>query len=154
MTGLELALGADVDEHHVATAEASEQLLASDRLDVLTEVLLSGAFDLRQTCRRDIAQAEPESKHVVPRERVAHTVSFAPTRNDSGCVQRLKVLGGVGVRLIASTRQFLDRPRPWARRSSSSSRRGLANALPSTAIASNKCVLRLARIHVAIQENN
>ena len=102
VAGLELLGGPHVDEHHVAAGQPGEQLVAADRLDVLAEVLARGALDLGQARGRRLAQGEPEREHVVAGERVADALPVAPARDESGRVQRLQVLRGVGVRLPAA----------------------------------------------------
>src|SRR5215216_4940405 len=46
VAGLELLGRAHVDEHDVARAQPSDQLVASDRADVVAEVLARGSLDL------------------------------------------------------------------------------------------------------------
>jgi hypothetical protein len=51
MAGVELPGGTDVDEHHVVATQALAELVAADRLDVVTEVVACGALDLCEPCR-------------------------------------------------------------------------------------------------------
>ena len=56
VAGLVLLHGTDIDEHDVA-AEAVDQLVAADRVDLLAEVVARGALDLGQRADRRVAQA-------------------------------------------------------------------------------------------------
>ena len=138
VAGLVLDLGAHVDEHDVAAREPLEQVLAADRVDVLAEVLAGGALDLGQARGRRVAQREPQPQRLVARERVAHARALARASDHARGAQRLQVLRGVRLRLPA-------RAAPAPRRCAAPARagraapaaRGLANALPISAIASN-----------------
>ena len=48
VAGGELLLGTHVNQDHIAAAEPRDELLATDRLDVLAEVVARGALDLGQ----------------------------------------------------------------------------------------------------------
>ena len=111
VAGLVLLGGADVDEHDVALAQACDQLVAADRVDVVAEVVACGALDLGQARDRDVAQREPQREHLVAGERVAHARALARARDHAGGVQRLQVLRGVRGRLLARARELVDRAR-------------------------------------------
>ena len=79
--GVELLLGPDVDEHDVAPAQAGDQLVAADCLDVVAEVVARGALDLGQPGGGHLAQREPEGQDVVAGQRVADPESLAPANH-------------------------------------------------------------------------
>ena len=108
MAGGELLWRPHVDEHDVAARQPFAQLLAADRLDVVAEVVVGGALDLRQPRGRGVAQGQPEAQRLLAGERVADARAFALARDHAGRVQRLQVLGGVRRRLAARARQLLD----------------------------------------------
>src|ERR1700682_5737971 len=56
VTGGELLLGAHVDEHHVTTLQALDELLAANRLDWVAEVIARSALDLGQSGGRGAAR--------------------------------------------------------------------------------------------------
>ena len=92
-------------------AQPRDQLVATDRLDVLAEVVARRALDLGQAGDRGVAQRQPQAQRLVSGERVAHARSLARACDHPRGVQRLQVLGGVGRRLIARPRELVDRPR-------------------------------------------
>ena len=107
VTGRVLLRRPHVDEHDLAASEACDQLVASDRLDVLTEVVPGGSLDFGQLRDRCVAQRQPQRQRLVPSQRVAHAGALARARDHPRGVQRLQVLGGVRRRLLARPRELV-----------------------------------------------
>ena len=139
---------AHVDEHDVAAAQPLDQLVAADRLDVLAEVVARRALDLGQPGDRGVAQRQPE--RAAPRRRRARSARCVPSRARvtmpaacSAC--RCWEVFAVDCSLARASSSTVRGA--WASRSSSSSRRGLANALPISAIASNSASFCARELH-------
>ena len=49
-----------VDEHDVAGAQPGDQLVAADRVDLVTEIIAGGALDRRELANRRVAQRQPQ----------------------------------------------------------------------------------------------
>ena len=151
MSGRELLGRAHVDEHDIAAAEALDQLLAADRLDLFAEVVAGCPFDLRQTGRRGVSEGEPEREHIFPGQRVAHPGALALTGHYPRSVQALQVLRGIGARLAAGPRKFLDAPRPLSKQVEQLQPAWAGKRLAHYGDRVEQHAFRLTGLHVAIQ---
>ena len=101
-------LGAHVDEHDVAAREPLEQVLATDRVDVLADVVARGALDLGQARGRRVAQRQPQPQRLVAGQRVTHACALARAGDHARGAQRLQMLRSVRLRLPARPRELVD----------------------------------------------
>ena len=113
-------------------------------------VLARRALDLGQRATDASRSASQTLSASGPRARSARSCPRAP-RHHARRMQRLQVLGGVRHRLLARLSSSSTVLGAWASRSSNSRRRGLANALPINAIASNSASFSHVRSRLTIQ---
>ena len=126
----------------VAAAQPLPQLLAPDALDLLAEIVASGALDLASCAAEASRSVSQTARASIAGEGVADPGALAPAVDQPGGVQRLQVLGGVRGRLAAGRGPARRRCAvPGRAGRAVSSRRGLASALPITAIASKSASL-------------
>ena len=127
----------------VAARQPLEQLLAPDRLDVLAEVVARGALDLGEPSGRGVAQRQPERQRLLAGECVADPRAFArPASTIPAACRACRCWEALAVDWPLARASSSTLRGACASRSSNSSRRGLANALPITAIASNSACFR------------
>jgi hypothetical protein len=106
--GIELDPRPHVDDDDLARAQALGQLVATDRLDLVAQVVARGALDVAQARGGDLAQREPERDDVPPSRAVVHARALAPGGDQAGPAQHLQVLGGVRHRQPRLLGQLLD----------------------------------------------
>src|SRR5436190_10690505 len=109
--GLELLVGADVENNDIAASHTLQELGAIDGLDLLTEVITCRALDLGQALGRGIPKCQPELQDVLACQVIADLVALPLAADQASGVQGLQVLGGIRGRLLARLGQLIDRAR-------------------------------------------
>src|ERR1043166_4228500 len=93
--GLVLLLGSDIDQDRVPARQPLAQLLATDDLNVLAEVVACRPLDLGESHDRGITQGDPQAQRVRPGDLVPDARAPAFACDHASRVKGLKVLGDV-----------------------------------------------------------
>ncbi len=109
VAGREFLHGSDVDEHHVASSEPLDELVAIDRLDRVAEIVVGRALNLREPCGGHVSQREPQAERLGSNG-IADPVAVSLALHEAGGMKRLEVLRRIRGRLAAGAGELLHRP--------------------------------------------
>lgn len=112
MSGGELDFGAHIEDHDIASADATSQLLSVDGVETvaLAEVGVDEAFEPRRVLGGHVPQRGPQLADPITGQCVEDPGAVPTGREQAGARHGAQMVGRVGDRLIDLGSDLLDRP--------------------------------------------